>query len=1126
MHLTALFSACKRNTKSKRHETKKLLRVMKLTAIILLSACMAASAKGSTQTVSINVKNASLQTVFKEIQKQSGYNIFYSYEIIQKAGKISVNLKNASVQQALDECLKTTDLRYEIIDNTVVIKEKVKSPNGEATIINEPPPPIDITGKVTDENGNPLIGASVKVKNSNKGTTTNNDGVFVLKGVNDDAVLEISYVGFEMVTVSVNNRTSIVTSLKAKPESLGEVVINKGYYTEKQRNTVSNVTHVDNKDIEKQPVQNPLLALAGRVPGLEVTQSTGLRGGGVKVRIQGQNSIRSGLDPLVVVDGVPFPIQLEGTGALEQIVQGGSPLNYINLDDIESIDILKDADATAIYGSRAANGAILITTKKGKIGRTKLTLNLEQGWGKVTRFAKMMNTRQYLDMRYEAYKNDGIDITTLSPDGSNYDLTLWDTTRNTDWQKKLIGGAAKYTNVNVGISGGTAAIQYLVGATYNRQTTVFPGNFDDKVGGLHFNINGTSTNQKLRIQLTGSYSYDNNHLPSEDLTQTAILMEPNAPPLYNADGTLNWTSDAAGNSTWWNPLSYTLSTDFINTTKNLVSNANLSYSILPGLEIRTSVGYTNTLSELYRPIRLDVLPPEYRPYSERDASFGNRSMTSWTIEPQMQYKNQFGKSKIDGLIGTSIQKNSFNYLFVQGTGFASDLLMKTLTAAKSINILGSSNGENRFNALFGRLNYSWNEKFLINLTGRRDGSNKFGDANKFHNFWSIGGGWIFSEEKWLQKNLSFLSFGKLRSSYGTSGNDQIPPFRYLSTYSINNPTVPYQNSIGLNPSNIPNPYLQWEETRKWQTGLDLGFFHDRVILGATYVHNRSDNQLLSYPLPSLTGFTAIYKNFPATIQNTALEFSFNTLNVKNRNFSWNTSLNLTIPRNKLVSFPGIENTSYANGSLGVIIGQPLGIMKTAKYAGMDPTNGKHLFIDNSGNPNPNIVNQDALISTLTKYYGGIDNTIVFKGFNLSFLIQLVRKMGPRDLYWWNGRLYPGMFASGNSNQPVSVLNHWQKPGDIASASLYSTNSFYSIGVVNSDAVYNYDASFIRLKNVSLSWQFPAAWLRKVKLQNARIYANAQNLLTITKYAGLDPETMSFQTLPPLRMITTGVQIDF
>jgi TonB-linked SusC/RagA family outer membrane protein len=946
-----------------------------------------------------------------------------------------------------------------------------------------------------------------------------------LKGVDDNAVLEISYVGYEMLTISVNNRTSLVTSLKAKPENLNEIVIQKGYYTEKQRYTLGNSVHIDSKQIEKAPVQNPLLAIQGLTPGVEITQLTGMNGGGVKVRFGGPTTFISGQDPLIIIDGVPYPIQsvgsIVGTG-FENIVQGGSPLNYINPNDIEAIDILKDADATSIYGSKAANGAILITTKKGRVGKTRLSLNIQQGWGKVGHFVDMMNTRQYLDMRYEALRNDGISLVGQTGANSNlYDLVLWDTSRYTNWQKTLIGGTAKYTNLNASISGGNNQVQYMVGGSYNRQTTVFPGDFDDKTGGLHFNISSSSANQQFSVNLTGSYMYDRNGLPGVDLTQQAVEQEPDAPTLFNPDGTINWAVDPSGFSSWNNPLAYTQNSDFANTTKNLVSNLQLNYRILTGLNFSSRFGYTNMQSDLYRGYRINYNPPELRPTRQRTANFGNRNMTTWNIEPQLQYSHSIGMGKMDGLIGTTIEKTSFSYLAIDASGFVSDLLMKTLTAATSTNIRQSLSGLYRFNAAYGRLGYTWGDKYLINLTARRDGSNKFGPKARFHNFASAGLGWIFTNEKWVARQLSFLSFGKLRATYGTTGNDQIPPFSYLSYYNIINPTVLYQNSIGLLVSNIPNPYLEWEKTRKWTGGIDLGFVKDRIRLGATYSLNRSSNQLTAQPLPSIAGFGNITKNWAASVQNTAWEFVLNAMPVKSKQLSWNISANLTIPRNKLLSYPGLSFASiYTKG-------QPLSLVKALHFGGLDSAYGNYVFLDVNGNPtyNPTTDDRTALISTLSRYYGGLVNTITYKAFQFDFVLQFVRKKGSRDMYFYNGDTYPGSFNYGTSNQPVSVANRWQKPGDMSIAPVYSTYNF-DPGIKEVDAWYSNNASYVRLKNASISWQLPTIWLTRTKIHDVNLYVHGENLLTFTKYKGLDPETMSIYTLPPLRMITTGIKIGF
>jgi TonB-dependent starch-binding outer membrane protein SusC len=1124
-----------------------IVRIVKCCTFILLAGCLHLYATGYPQNrITLSASNAPLAKVFREIQKQTGYHFLYINQQLNDAKPVTLKVKDASLTEVLDACFKEQPFGYEVKENTIIIKQKVREQKSSVSMAPAPGEgdPTDVTGRVTDEKGNPLVGANVKIRGTNTGTVTDANGRFILKNVDANAQLEISFVGHEIQTITVSGKKIFAIVLSRRQSILDETQV-IAYGTTTRRFATSNIGTVKAKDIENQPVQNPLLALQGRVPGIEVTQLSGLPGGGVKIRIQGINTLRfndanSPTDPLIVIDGVPYPSTLTPIGTIignfmtnnESLIQGGNPLNYINPADIESIDVLKDADATAIYGSRAANGAILITTKKGKPGNSKLSVNVQHGWGKVTRHVDMMNTRQYLDMRYEAFSNDG-KVPTSNPNpptGSNQlyapDLTIWDTTRYTDWQKELIGGTAQYTNINASLSGGTAGTQYLVGGTFNRQTSVFPGDFDDKKGSLHFNLNSASFNQKLRLQLSGSYMIDNNHLSGFDLTQQALFTEPNAPTLYNADGTLNWAPNAAGTSTWTNPLDYLLSSDFKNTTKNLVTNATLSYKILKGLEIASNFGYTDLRSTLYMPGRLESNPPEKRATSQRASSFGNRTMNSWIIEPQLSYRTLIGKGKLEGLAGSTIQKNNTDMMAIAGGGFTNDLLMKNLSNATTVTLQGSSSSEYRYNALFGRLNYNWDDKYIINLTARRDGSSRFGDKNKFHNFWSAGIGWLFSNEKWLKDHVSFLSFGKLRGSFGTTGNDQITDYSNLSLYSSLSGLLPYQNLISMSPTRLPNPYLEWEETRKLQGGIDLGFFKDRIIINATYVFNRSSNQLIQYKLPSIAGFTTITKNFPATIQNTSWELVLNTTNLKGKQISWTTSVNLTIPRNKLVSFPGIENTSYGSSTSTVIVGKPLGLTRVYPFAGVDPATGLYMAYKYDGtvtsSPSPT-TDRTVLIYPASRFYGGIQNSISYKGFQLDFLFQFVRQLGQKQLYYSGGRL-PGSFSSGATNQPVTVLNHWRKPGDISEIGRYGL-ALSNSAIAGSDALYSYDASYIRLKNVALSWQLPAAWLHRVKMQSARFYFRGQNLATITKYSGLDPESQSSTSLPPLQVWTIGTQIE-
>jgi TonB-linked SusC/RagA family outer membrane protein len=805
----ASFQTCACETKNKivdghkspdlRQQTKKLLLAMKLTTFILLTACMTASAGGHAQRITINEKNAPLEKVFAAIEKQTDYSFIYTDKLLKDAKAVTVKLENSTLEQALNLLFRDQPFTYTITDNFIVVKQKgdLSSAGGGVTqSVTEVDPPIDITGKVTDADGNPLTGATVKVKGTSKGTTTNNDGVFVLKGVDENATLEISFVGYESYTVAVNNKTEIIASLKVKPESLGEVVINKGYYTEKQRLSTGNVTKINSSDIEKQPVNNPLLALEGRVPGMVVTQTTGVAGGAVNVQIRGQNSIAQGNAPLYIVDGVPF-------GALPSLTMQGlssnilgdqgriSPLNYLNAADIVSIEVLKDADATAIYGSRGSNGVILITTKQGQTGATKVNLNLQKGFGKVTRRADLLNTQQYLEMRNEAFANTG-----TFPSVTDYDVNgKWSKTSYTDWQDFFIGGTSHYDDYQVSISGGNSLTGYRIGGGYHRESTVFPmaDDFNDQKTSIHFSANGSSSNKRFNIIFSGSYVADQNKLPASDFTQS-ILLAPNAPSLSNPDGTLDWL-DFSDNPLRDKYRAYTLKS------KNLIGNTVLKYQVLKNLELRANLGYTNTDFDENVAFPLAYFPPSF-PY--RLAFFNNYSTTSWIFEPQLSYFKHWNKSNVNILIGGTAQERNSEGQEIDGFDYANDALLGTLAAAGTISKGATIFEEYKYNSLFGRINYDWNQTYLFNLTARRDGSSRFGPGKQFGNFGAVGVGWIFSNEVFVQRALPILSFGKFRGSYGLVGNEPGSNYQYLELFNFTG-NNPYQGGAGVFPENLPTP---------------------------------------------------------------------------------------------------------------------------------------------------------------------------------------------------------------------------------------------------------------------------------------------------------------------------------
>ncbi|MBO9570673.1 MAG: SusC/RagA family TonB-linked outer membrane protein [Chitinophagaceae bacterium] len=1098
---------------------------MQLTALLLTVCCLSVTAKTISQSITYSGKDVKLSTVFDVVRNQTGLFVLYNAEQVDDTKKITVDAKDVPLRDFLNKILVNERLSFSIDNKTILIKAVTPTPNlsqgmGEQDFSDATP----IKGVIRDSDGNPLGGINIVIKGTKRGVVTDAYGNFMIDA-KEGEVLVISSVSYAAREIKIGaSDAPIIVSLEKNISQLDEVQY-IAYGTQNKRYSVGNVSSVKAADIEKQPVQNPLFALQGRVPGLLVTQNTGLANGAFTVRIQGQNSINQKSDPLIVVDGVPLAFEMFGdnVGPLRNSEgrSGNSPINFINPADIEAIDVLKDADATAIYGSRAANGAILITTKKGKVGKTSLSLGLQEGWGKVTRKVDMLNTRQYLDMRYEALRNDGMSISS----GPNYDLRLWDTTKYTDWQKELIGGTARYTNINVSVSGGSSAFQYLVGGTLNRITTVFPSDFPSKTGGLHFNITSTSTNQRFKLSLTGSYSVNNNGVPGEDITMYALLLAPNSPSIYNEDGTLNWAPNENGSSTRHNPLAYTQYQAFDYSAKTLTSNAIVSYLIFPGLTVKSSFGYNNIQGNSFRSYSANGVAPEARSNYLRSSNFSNTNTFSWIAEPQTTFTRTIGGINVDALAGGTFQKNFAENINVGASGFLNDLLIRDLRSATSM--AGAYNNTiYRYNAVFGRVNLLYDKKYIVTLTARRDGSSRFGEKSLFNNFWSAAAGWIFTEEKTIANALSFLSFGKLRSSYGTTGNDGIGDYQYLNNYEATRSGISYQGTTGLWTSGLGNPYLEWEETRKLMVGIDLGFLKDRVLLNVTGQRNRSSNQLLGYPLSTFTGFSGITRNLPATIQNISLEFSLVTNNIKAKNFTWTTNFNLTIPRNKLIAYPDIEESSYANGRDGVIIGQPLGAKPYYHYMGIDPGVGFYTLANEFKQPALGLPMEEArnvIVSTQPAFYGGLINTLSYRGFSIDFLLQFVRQKGPKELYYWSGLTMPGSLDDlGRSNQPLSVINRWQKPGNSSIQRFQSGPGFPA--VAETDANFSWDASYVRLKNVSLSWQIPNIWSQKIHLQSGSVYFRGQNLATITRYSGLDPETQNSTTLPPLELWTAGITI--
>lgn len=1113
MHLIAKTRACAYlTTKIERHRPGKpqrgrtlkrhLIMSMKLLIISLTALCLQAGARGYSQGISLSLKDAPLPKALQEITRQSGTTFLYTEKLLRQSLPVNVTLVNASIEQAVNACLMNQPLEWKMINRTIVIRRKTKfsSPLEDS---------VRIFRGVVHGNGGVLAGASVMIKGTNKGTLTDQTGAFVIR-VSKNQALIITSIGYEGQLIQTGNLSFIEVTLIPAVNKLDEAVV-IGYGTTTKRYNTGSVSKISSNDITTQPVSNSLAAMTGRLPGVFITQQTGVPGGNFTIQIRGRNSIREeGNDPLYIIDGVPYAsTTLSSLITSSSIIQRGNPLSGINPNDIESIEVLKDADATSIYGSRGANGVVLITTKKGKAGSTRLSVDFSTGWGKPASKMKLLDSKQYLRMRHEAFANDGI-----APGSNDVDLNgEWDTTRNTDWQKELLGNTARVANTLVSVSSGNEYTQFIISGAHRRETAVFPGKQANEKAMAHFNLSHSSVGHRFKLLISALGSKENNYLPQADLYYSAITLPPVAPALYNADGTLNWQ-----NSTWDNPLANLLR-KFRSGSTNIVTNGVLSYELLNGLIAKASFGYNTSFLDELSTNPSNSLRPSYG-VTTSSAFFAKGQRHSWIVEPQLSYQTYFGRSRLQALAGATLQENRQEMTTTFGRGYTSIGLLENIQAAPVIAVILNEQTQYRYGGAYGRINYTLDDKYVLNLTGRRDGSSRFGPGKQFGNFGSAAAAWIFSGYDWVKRSFPVLSFGKLRGSFGTSGNDQIGDYRYLNTYSPSQ--YGYEGITGLQPTALFNPDYSWEKNRKTDAALELGFFKDRLLVTVNYYFNTSSNQLVGYSLAPTTGFFSIVSNFPATVSNRGWEFELNTINVQSDAFSWKTSFNLSFPKNKLVSFRDIANTFYNNS---FEVGKSLDTRKLLHATGVDPVTGIYQFLDVNKNGSNTDYPDDllALANLGQVFHGGLQNNIRYKQWMLDFFFQFVKQKGLNYLTSYYNP--PGAL----SNQPAYVLDHWQPQHTQASVQQYTTGAngevylmhFYALAT--SDLAVS-DASYVRLKNVAVRYDVTANLLRKWKLRGLTIYAQAQNLLTFTNYKGSDPENNVAGRLPPLRMFTAGITV--
>lgn len=1083
----------------------KMLMVMKLTFLFLLVAVVGVHATGHSQTVTITGRHLSLKQLFRAIEEQTGYVVFSNREDLENTGSVSFDVHDMPLIPLLEEAFKDRPLQYLIEGKTIVVSRKTTV--AAVTITNSN---STLNGQITGEGGQPVARATIAIKALNKVILADDQGRFTISGAPDTLVIDISAVGYRPVSIRISGRSvnylqqnsrhpyiSMVSSdganfifqLEKSISPLDEVQV-IAYGQSSRRTGLGDVTTVKADEIAKNPVNNILLALQGRVPGLQINTSQGnMPGSAPDVKIRGINSIGAGTKPLYILNGIPVePEEAPLTGTFGNI----STLLNINPADVESIDVLKDAEATAIYGSRGANGVILITTKKGKAGKTTFNANAYTGVGTVAKRIPYMNVHQYNAMRREAMTNDGKAINASSAP----DLFSWDTVHTHNWQDELIGGTAITHDVNAGVSGGNDNTTFVANANYHQDGTVFPGNTGAtrktvRIGFDHHPVYG-------KIAISGSAAYGNVNISEMAGSLMGFLSLAPSYPINKPDGSPNFDGPQGY------PLAY-MKQPYSDNADNFNGNVSIQYTPIPRLHLKLTSGENFTTTDQL----LQIPSSAQANNAQAMMQVRNGKATTWIAEPQADYSFFTGRHNFTILAGGTWQQSLTKTVGANGYGFSNDALLGNIAAAQTINTYNTQTTYS-YNSFFSRLTYNWDQQYLANVSFRRDGSSRFGPGKRFGNFGAASAGWVFTKNATISHLLPFLSFGKLRASYGINGNDQISDYGYLAYYSAG---LPYQGTT-LIPQNLANPDYRWEENRKLEGALDAGLLDDHVVFTAAWFRNRTDNQLIYYVVSTQSGFGGYTANFPALLQNSGWEFQVNSRNIEHGSFSWTTAFNFSISRNKLLNFPNIKQTSYAQQ---YFVGYPLTVMQAYQFDGLSNT-GIPVLDDKT--KNGSIGSDDRyIIGSNNPLFGGLTNTFTWRGFDLSFLWEYTHMSG------FDNSITASRAGAYGVNSLTQVLNRWQKPGDEAftrTPKFTTSSATYNARFFSQSDIFWRNYNIFRLRNLSLTYSVPQRMLRRAHMQQLQIFMHAQNLWVgdQNKYR-FDPESGN-GNMPPLRTFTFGI----
>jgi TonB-dependent starch-binding outer membrane protein SusC len=1001
-----------------------------------------------------------------------------------------------------------------------------------------------ISGKVTSsEDGSPLPGVSVSVKGSTKGSTTGSDGTFKIS-VPANATLNFSFVGFKKQSVAVGTKTTVDVTLASDASEIEEVIVTGYGGALSKRDFTGSISKVSGKDIENAPVQSFDRALQGRAAGVQITSANGVPGGQVQVRIRGVGSISAGTTPLYIVDGV----QLNSSNASN--FTSSNPLNFLNPNDIESIEILKDAAAASIYGSQAANGVILVTTKQGKSGKTTINFNYNYGITEQFKQLDVLNTQEWINVRTEAILNQNRASVPDSPlatakssalTGIRLAGTLTDAEISAlptyDWQKESFRKGTLST-YELAIRGGNDKTTFSLSTSYNGIDANLR-RVDFERGTLALNL-GHKVNSKLsvdsKINLSTSTSNGQFGGPSGgsflgSAAFSGSLMIPTN-PIYNEDGSYFGTPSLGGTAGLLNQnIIQVADLNVIKATINqMVGNVSMTYKITDGLMVKPFIGLDYRLIKGFNfsdPRTADGFNVRGRTQNQYDENINILSNVT------LNYNKEFGKNTVGFLVGAEYRSDVNEGVTTVSENLPTPEFKYANSAANPISIGGFWTG-NKKSAIFSNIRYEYAGKYLISLVGRYDGSSRFGENNKYAFFPSVSGSWIASEEEFL-KTSSLINLLKIRASYGSTGNDQIGNFPSLGLFGGG---FAYNGQAGMAPGGLPNPDLKWERNVTLNLGFDAGLWNDRVTVSADIFRRDSEDLLLNQPIPVTNGFTSITKNV-GNMRNDGLELEIGFVPLKTKDLVWKTSFNYTLIDNKITKLydgitplPNKDSVIALPGDTRFAVGYPAFAIFNTEYGGVNPATGRPFWYDANGNITYRVQSPRDLKffgSNQSKFFGGWTNNVTYKGLTLDVLVQY-----DYGRFENNGQ---NAFLSELGGRTFNTLRseyekRWQKPGDITSVPRpYNGNTELNASGNFTGSRMLQDASYIRLKQISLSYDIPKKLTTAMKIQGLQFYVQAFNVATWSKWEGYDAEFINLGNgnngvIPLSRSYIGGIKLTF